>query len=178
MLPQIEAAKNLNIPVLVMNPSQIQDPLDSAVTGVSKSAKEHSTFVWDRYVKDSGFTKIDIICFSAGGSCVQAIQTQFSDTFYNQVSKIAFGDCWCTNKNSLTAEQQRFMYENAFHYRASTLPIMTLVSAKNNQTCKVLSSGHTMHDYTIGTCYKFILANFGYFTYNPLLQQQLQLTEQ
>ena len=78
------------------------------------------------------------------------------------MSKIAFCDAWCTDKQALTPSQQEFMFENALHYRASALPILTMLNDNINQTCKVVGAGHTTHEYTIGTSYPSMLDQFGY----------------
>ena len=66
MLPFIDVCKKLDIPVLVMNPNE-------DVPGISGSAS-HAIYVWEKYVKDSGFSDISIVAHSAGGGCVERLQ--------------------------------------------------------------------------------------------------------
>ena len=55
MLPFLTVCKDLNIPVLVMNPNYSRDPSTGAqIPGIS-SMDRHAVFVWSHYVKDSGF---------------------------------------------------------------------------------------------------------------------------
>ena len=75
MLPFIDVCKRLSIPVLVMNPN--------FSTRFTTGMREHATFVWNRYVKNSGFNKIEIVAHSAGGGCVGAIIEENQDTFFD-----------------------------------------------------------------------------------------------
>ena len=43
---------------------------------------DHAYFVWDKYVKDSGFDKIDLVAHSAGGMCLKVIMTKNEETFW------------------------------------------------------------------------------------------------
>jgi hypothetical protein len=43
----------------------------------------HCEFVWNDYVKDSGFEDIAVVAHSAGGSCLENIQKKFAATFYS-----------------------------------------------------------------------------------------------
>ena len=83
MLPFIDLCRELNIPVLVMNPNMTSDPETGIGIPGSRSMDEHALNVWNNYVKDSGFDKISVVAHSAGGGCLTAIQTTFKDTFYN-----------------------------------------------------------------------------------------------
>lgn len=64
----------------------------------------HSTRVWKDYVLNSGFTDISIIAHSAGGGCLSDIQSTYADTFYKQVSHIAYTDSWTIQKSDLNNE--------------------------------------------------------------------------
>ena len=74
MLPFVDVCRDLNIPVLVMNPNLNSDPETGVSVPYSTSMAEHACYVWDKYVKDSGFDKISVVAHSAGGGCVTAIQ--------------------------------------------------------------------------------------------------------
>ena len=56
-----------------MNPNYNRDPETGAIVPYSHSMTDHAVFVWDKYVKDSGFEDICVVAHSAGGSCLQAI---------------------------------------------------------------------------------------------------------
>lgn len=92
----MEVCDDLNIPVLVMNPNLSRDPESGKPIPFSQNMQEHAVYVWDKYVKDSGFDQISIVAHSAGGGCVSAIQSTFTDTFYQQVKSIAYTDSWVT----------------------------------------------------------------------------------
>ena len=125
--------------------------------------QQHATFVWDKYVKDSGFDQISVVAHSAGGGCVAAIQQMFEDTFYSQVVRIAYTDSWVISKNQLNQEQQAFMYKHAIHFSASDKPVATLLSADpSRDTCREVSAGHVKHEYTTGTSFSKIIEFFGY----------------
>ena len=64
----------------------------------------HATWVWEKYVKDSGFDEILIVAHSAGGRYLQTVQQTFADTFYEQVSAIAYTDSFVIDKSKLTEE--------------------------------------------------------------------------
>ena len=83
MLPFIDVCRDLNIPVIVLNPNLGSDPETGVAVPFCRTMDDHTVFVWDRYIRDSGFDKISIIAHSAGGGCVSAIQTAFADTFYS-----------------------------------------------------------------------------------------------
>ena len=107
--------------------------------------------MWEKYIKDSGFDKVSIVAHSAGGDCVREIQETFADTFYSQVSSIAYTDSWVVEKARLAQPQQIFMFRNAVHYEASDEPVGTLLSANaETDTCPVVSAGHEKHEYTTG----------------------------
>lgn len=116
MLPFLTVCNRLQIPVLVMNPNLSRDPATGASIPGSQRMDQHAVFVWNSYVKDSGFNKISIVAHSAGGGCVSAIQSQFADSFYDQVSHIAYTDSWVTHRESLSEQQQKFMFERAIHF--------------------------------------------------------------
>lgn len=82
MLPLIDVCRNMNIPVLVMNPNLNSDPETGVSIPFNMTMAEHACYVWDRYVVDSGFDQICVVAHSAGGECLAAIQRTFSDTFY------------------------------------------------------------------------------------------------
>jgi len=101
MLPFVDRCYELGIPVLVMNPNFGSDPETGVGIPHSRSMAEHAAFVWDKYVLNSGFDEICVVAHSAGGGCVSQIQKQFEDTFYSQVSKIAYTDSWVISKSDL-----------------------------------------------------------------------------
>ena len=111
MLPQIKWAIDHKFAVLVMNPNHGAD---------GSNMQTHACDVWNKYVKNSGFTNIYIIAHSAGGGCMSSIIEDFADTFMDQVSKIAYTDSW-------VIERQDFMSMNAIHYEASNHPLNTLL---------------------------------------------------
>jgi len=73
MLPFIDLCNEKNIPVLVMNPNLNTDPETGAEIPFSESMSDHAVYVWDKYVKDSGFDDICVVAHSAGGGCVSEI---------------------------------------------------------------------------------------------------------
>ena len=73
MLPFIDICRNLNIPVLVMNPNLNSDPETGISIPYNMSMVDHACYVWDKYVKDSGFDQISVVAHSAGGECLSAI---------------------------------------------------------------------------------------------------------
>ena len=85
-----------------MNPNYNRDPETGTIIPYNQTMTEHACFVWEKYVLNSGFQDISIVAHSAGGSCLQAIQTHFKDTFYKQVKKISFTDASVISKHQLT----------------------------------------------------------------------------
>ena len=79
MLPFLDLAKKLDIAVVVMNPNYNRE--GGQVIPYSHSMMDHAVWVWDKYVKDSGFENICVVAHSAGGDCLQQIQRNFP-TFY------------------------------------------------------------------------------------------------
>jgi hypothetical protein len=67
------------------------------------------------------------------------------------VCKIAYTDSWVISKSELSKEQQVFMFRNAVHYEASSMPLCEKISANMDyDTCPIVSAGHTKHEYTTG----------------------------
>ena len=63
MLPFVDKCHELEIPVLVMNPNFNRDE-----NGVKiPFSGQHATYVWEKYIKDSGFTEVSVVAHSAGG---------------------------------------------------------------------------------------------------------------
>jgi len=87
-----------------MNPNYSRDPSTGAMIPGCSSMDKHAVFVWNQYVKDSGFDRISIVAHSAGGGCLSSIQQTFEDTFYSQVCAIAYTDSWVISKRDLNAE--------------------------------------------------------------------------
>ena len=54
------------------------------------------------------------------------------------------------------------MFEKAVHYEASDKLVGTVISNESNQTCPVVSAGHIRHEYTTGTSFDKIIAQFKY----------------
>ena len=104
MLPLIDQCRDLDIPVLVMNPNLGLDPETGVGVPHCATMGDHACFVWQHYVKDSGFDQISIIAHSAGGGCVSEIQRAFADTFYDQVKNIAYTDSWVIPREFLNEE--------------------------------------------------------------------------
>ena len=151
MLPMIDLCKKKGVSVLVMNPNYNRDPETGFIIPYSQTMTQHACFVWEKYVLNSGFQDISVVAHSAGGSCLQAIQTSFRDTFYQQVKKIAYTDSWVISKNQLSESEHRFMFQNAIHYEASHDPLNTRISCNfDTDTCPVVSAGHSRHEYTTG----------------------------
>ena len=73
MLPFVDLCRELDIPVLVMNPNLSSDPESGVGIPMCRSMDEHAVNVWNQYVKDSGFDKISIVAHSAGGGCLTSI---------------------------------------------------------------------------------------------------------
>ena len=100
---------------------------------------------------------------SAGGECLAAIQRAFSDTFYDQVSKIALTDSVTVKREELTRMQLIFMFSKAIHYEASSEELGEVLRANAEvDLCPVLSAGDERHEYTPGTAMPLILDQFGY----------------
>ena len=76
MLPFLQIAQQLDIPVLVMNPN-------CGLVSKGNSMQAHAMWVWEKYVKGSGFDQIDIVAHSAGGHCLSAIMGEFTDSFWS-----------------------------------------------------------------------------------------------
>ena len=66
---------------------------------------QHAVHVWENYVANSGFGKVQIIAHSAGGMCLTAIQKTFKDTFYKMVDQIALTDSCVISSSELTKDQ-------------------------------------------------------------------------
>jgi hypothetical protein len=82
MLPQVDWAVNeKNYGVLIMNPGQDEKTEEAPFEDMC----EHARYVWEHYVKDSGFDRVFLLVFAAGGDCLISLQKHFSDTFYDQV---------------------------------------------------------------------------------------------
>lgn len=104
MLPFIDKCRDLGIAVLVMNPNYTRCPETGTVIPYAYSMSDHACFVWDHYIEKSGFTELYVVAHSAGGGCLASIQRQFSSTFYEQVSKIAYTDSWVIAASELNQE--------------------------------------------------------------------------
>ena len=115
MLPFVDKCHELEIPVLVMNPNFNRDEHGVKIP----FSGQHATYVWEKYIKDSGFTEVSVVAHSAGGGHLQQVQSTYADTFYDQVSSIAYTDSWVISKASLDTSQSDFMFQNAKHYKAS-----------------------------------------------------------
>ena len=85
-----------------MNPNLNSDPETGVSIPFSMTMAEHACYVWEQYVLPSGFDQISVMAHSAGGECLAAIQRAFSDTFYEQVSKIALTDSVTIKREELT----------------------------------------------------------------------------
>ena len=55
MLPLLDTCRNLNIPLLVMNPNLNSDPETGISIPFSMTMAEHACYVWEQYVLPSGF---------------------------------------------------------------------------------------------------------------------------
>lgn len=119
MLPFLEQARKQNIDVLVMNPNYNRDPATGVTCPYSQSMEDHAINVWGNYVNNSGFEHVYVVAHSAGGGCLEAIQTTFENDFYSYVKKIAYTDSWVISGGKLTEYQQKFMFEHAVHYQSS-----------------------------------------------------------
>ena len=42
----------------------------------------YENYVWLRYVRDSGFTRVGVVAYGTGGGGVREIMSKFGDTFY------------------------------------------------------------------------------------------------
>ena len=102
MLPMIDLCKKKGIAVLVMNPNYNRDSETGTTIPLNETMTEHACFVWEKYVLKSGFQDISVVAHSDGGSCLQAIQIRFKDTFYQQVKKISYTDAAVISKHQLT----------------------------------------------------------------------------
>ena len=85
-----------------MNPNL--NRVDEQIIPYSQDMVTHAVWVWEKYVKNSGFGKIDVVAHSAGGGCLRGIQKHHADTFWNQVNKIAYTDSWVIEKDMLNEE--------------------------------------------------------------------------
>ena len=70
MLPFLERCEALEIPVLVLNPNCNSDPRTNQTVFQNHTKVDHAVWVWEKYVKDSGFNQIHIVAHSAGGRCL------------------------------------------------------------------------------------------------------------
>ena len=104
VLPFLEHAKRLKIPVLVMNPNYNRDPVTKNVVPFNNTTSGHAKWVWEMYVKNSGFDQIDIVAHSAGGEVMETIMKEFADTFWSQIRQIAYTDSWVVSRRALTQQ--------------------------------------------------------------------------
>jgi hypothetical protein len=118
----------------------------------------HANHVWKHYIDKAGFKDLLVIAHSAGGYCLENIQMNFADKFYKQVKKIAITDSSVIAKKNLTMKQTEFMRENAIHYVKSLEKLGVPMTRKRlgNETCPVISAGHTKHEYTTGCSWPLI----------------------
>ena len=143
MLPFVDRCFELGIPVLVMNPNFNSDPETGVGIPHSRDMTDHALYIWDKYVKDSGFDQICVVAHSAGGGCINEIQDTFADTFYNQVHKVAYTDSWVIDRSRLNDQQHQWMFQNAIHYEACDKPLGAAISVNAEQdVCPVVSAGH------------------------------------
>ena len=82
MLPFLEIALKLGIPVLVMNPNFNRHPITGRSIPYNTTMTQHAKWVWGKYVKPSGFDQINIVAHSAGGACLGAIMQSYGITFW------------------------------------------------------------------------------------------------
>ena len=97
MLPFITKCIEKDVAVLVMNPNE--NLKDSKLIAGSETMQKHAVYVWNRFVKESGFTDISVVAHSAGGACLSAILSTFKDSFFEQVKSIAYTDSWVVDKS-------------------------------------------------------------------------------
>ena len=55
MLFFIDKCRDIDIPVLVMNPNYNNDPETNVTIPHNQSPEDHCLWVWEKYVKNSGF---------------------------------------------------------------------------------------------------------------------------
>ena len=65
-----------------MNPNNNRDKKTGVVIPYSHTMTDHAAWVWEKYIKDSGFDQISIVAHSAGGGCLRRIMMEFKDTFW------------------------------------------------------------------------------------------------
>ena len=82
MLPFLETCKNKDIPVIVMNPNYNRCPQTGHMVPYSHTMSDHASWVWDKYVRNSGFDEIYVVAHSAGGMCLNNIINNFGDSFF------------------------------------------------------------------------------------------------
>lgn len=97
MLPQVEWALSKAMPVIVMNPNYNVDPETGVKIPFNDTMSKHAVHVWQNYIVNAGFDKLLVVAHSAGGMCLEAIQRNFKDTFYDQVHQIAITDSCVIN---------------------------------------------------------------------------------
>ena len=102
MLPQAVWAQQNGYPCLVMNPNESTASNGKKIKYSGTMAK-HAVHIWKNYIENSGFEKVLVIAHSAGGGCVTALMSQFSETFFQQVSQIAYTDSWVVPQEQLSA---------------------------------------------------------------------------
>ena len=125
-----------------------------------ENMERHAKFVWQNYVKDSGFEHLCVIAHSAGGHCVQELIEKFNASYLSQVKQTAFTDTWVAQKNQLNEATAAYMAKSAIHYIKSPNPLGTPERMGLNPSCTHLSAGHPRHEFTTGTSWPLIQVQF------------------
>jgi len=147
MLPFVERCGEIS--VLIMNPCSSHDP--SKEFQLTDSMTEHAFFVWDNYVKSSGFEEICIVANREGGHLLNKIMLRDQDDdFFHLVASIAYTDSTVVKPQSLSVFQSDWMFQNATHYFKSKKPARTIIEQKEMAACSVKSAGHRYAAYTTG----------------------------
>lgn len=90
-LPYIKTALSKDYGVLVLNPNDNCLPNGQKIPH-SSSGEEHTSYVWNNYVKKTKATSIAIVAHSYGGVLTVTLADQLKKEFEKRVKAIAFTD--------------------------------------------------------------------------------------
>ncbi|XP_047029058.1 FAM172 family protein homolog CG10038 [Helicoverpa zea] len=154
-IPYIKKALQKGYGVMVLNPNDNCQNNGKKIPN-SSSGEEHTSYVWNTYVKNTKATSIAIVAHSYGGVLTVTLADQLKDEFEQRVKVIAFTDSVHVYSN---IKITKHMQEAARNWISSQSPLDTPMKTPDYDIPRV-SAGHQKHEMTSYSCmesvFKFI----------------------
>ncbi|OMJ90327.1 hypothetical protein SteCoe_7354 [Stentor coeruleus] len=157
VFPFLDYAKENDFDVLIFNPNFNSDSKTNKKIKHNESHGNHGKYLWETFIRNSQAHDIYIVAHSRGGATTTVLMNTFWDEFKERVKAIAFTDA-VHGYNNLSNEKSQFLESNSYDWVASNKPLDHPLGTSNS--IKILSSGHTKHEYTTGSAYPSILTFF------------------